>query len=77
MCDVIDIGVKQGLIDKAGAWYSYKGDRIGQGKANSAKFLEENSGIAEEIEGFIRDALLAKVSTEDTEEEVGELEVIE
>ena len=77
MGEVIDIGVKQGLIDKAGAWYSYKGDRIGQGKANSAKFLEENSGIAEEIEGFIRDALLAKVSTEDTEEEVGELEVIE
>ena len=76
MGEVIDIGVKQGLIDKAGAWYSYKGDRIGQGKANSAKFLEENSGIAEEIEGFIRDALLAKVSTEDTEEEVGELEVI-
>jgi recombination protein RecA len=77
MGEVIDIGVKQGLIDKAGAWYSYKGDRIGQGKANSAKFLEENPDMAKEIEGLIRDALLAKVGTKDTEEEVGELEVIE
>ena len=77
MGEVIDIGVKQGLIDKAGAWYSYKGDRIGQGKANSAKFLEENRDIAKEIEGLIRGALLAKVGTKDTEEEVGELEVIE
>lgn len=77
MGEVIDIGVKQGLIDKAGAWYSYKGDRIGQGKANSAKFLEENPDIAKEIEGLIRGALLAKVGTKDTEEEVGELEVIE
>ena len=77
MGEVIDIGVKQGLIDKAGAWYSYKGDRIGQGKANSAKFLEENPDMAKEIEGLIRDALLAKVGTKDTEEEVGKLEVIE
>ena len=77
MGEVIDIGVKQGLIDKAGAWYSYKGDRIGQGKANSAKFLEENPDMAKEIEGLIRDALLSKVGTKDSEEEVGELEVIE
>lgn len=77
MGEVIDIGVKQGLVDKAGAWYSYKGDRIGQGKANSAKFLEENPDMAKEIEGLIRDALLAKVSTKAVEEEVGELEVIE
>ncbi|MAV75534.1 MAG: recombinase RecA [Cellvibrionales bacterium] len=76
MGEVIDIGVKQGLIDKAGAWYSYKGDRIGQGKANSARFLEENTDIANEIEGLIRGALLAKVATQDTEE-AGELEVIE
>jgi len=60
MGEVIDIGVKQGLVDKAGAWYSYKGDRIGQGKANSAKYLEEHMDIANEIEGLIRDSLLAK-----------------
>ena len=71
MGEVIDIGVKQGLVDKAGAWYSYKGDRIGQGKANSAKVLEENPDMAKEIEGLIRDALLAKVSTKAVEEEVG------
>jgi recombination protein RecA len=60
MGEVIDIGVKQGLVDKAGAWYSYKGDRIGQGKANSAKYLEEHMDIANEIEGLIREELLAK-----------------
>ncbi len=56
--EVIDLGVKQGLIDKAGAWYSYKGDKIGQGKANSAKFLEEHVDIAKEIEMKIREQLL-------------------
>ena len=58
MGEVIDLGVQQGLVDKAGAWYSYKGDKIGQGKNNAAKFLQENSAIAEEIEGQIRAALL-------------------
>ena len=77
MGEVIDIGVKQGLIDKAGAWYSYKGDRIGQGKANSAKYLEEHMDIANEIEGLIRDALLAKnPKKEGLEEAEGELEAL-
>ena len=81
MGEVIDIGVKQGLIDKAGAWYSYKGDRIGQGKANSAKYLEEHMDIANEIEGLIRDALLAKGgkkegAEEGAEEAEGELETL-
>ncbi|MFK8018550.1 MAG: recombinase RecA [Pseudomonadales bacterium] len=56
--EVIDLGVKQGLVDKAGAWYAYKGDKIGQGKANSAKFLAENPAIAEEIEALLRQQLL-------------------
>jgi recombination protein RecA len=51
---VIDWGVKLNLIDKSGAWYAYKGDKIGQGKANAARFLEENLPIAEEIEAEIR-----------------------
>jgi recombination protein RecA len=59
MGEVIDWGVKLGLVDKAGAWYSYKGDKIGQGKANSAKFLEENPAIANEIEALIRKQLLS------------------
>src|SRR5690554_6175918 len=41
MGEVIDLGVKCNLVDKAGAWYSYKGDKIGQGKANAAQYLED------------------------------------
>ncbi|PHS15676.1 MAG: recombinase RecA [Kangiella sp.] len=58
MGEIIDIGVKQGLIDKAGAWYSYNGDRIGQGKVKVADFLLENPDISDEIEKQIRAALL-------------------
>ncbi|TQV75534.1 recombinase RecA [Aliikangiella marina] len=56
--EIVDIGVKEGIVDKAGAWYSYKGDRIGQGKAKVTDFLTENSEIAEEIEMQIRAKLL-------------------
>ncbi|MFT5578567.1 MAG: recombination protein RecA [Paraglaciecola psychrophila] len=58
MGEVIDLGVKQGLIDKAGAWYAYNGDKIGQGKANAAKFLLDNMDIADTIEKKIREELL-------------------
>jgi recombination protein RecA len=58
MSEVIDLGVKRGLIDKAGAWYAYNGDKIGQGKANAAKFLQDNPNIAEAIETKIRQELL-------------------
>lgn len=58
MGEVIDLGVKQGLVDKAGAWYSYNGDKIGQGKANAARFLLDNRDIADAIEGKIRQELL-------------------
>ncbi|RDH44999.1 recombinase RecA [Zooshikella ganghwensis] len=54
MGEVIDLGVKDGLVDKAGAWYSYNGSKIGQGKANAAQFLEDNPEIAWEIEKKIR-----------------------
>ena len=50
MGEVVDMGVKQGLIDKSGAWYSYQGNKIGQGKANAAKFLEDNPDVAAEVE---------------------------
>lgn len=59
MSEVIDLGVKQGLIDKSGAWYAYNGDKIGQGKANAAKFLQDNPDIATTIENKIREELLA------------------
>ncbi len=61
MGEVLDIGVKLGLVDKAGAWYSYNGDRIGQGKKNAAAFLEENKEIGEAIEKLIRKQLLPDV----------------
>ncbi len=73
MGEVIDLGVKLGLVDKSGAWYAYKGDKIGQGKANSARFLGENPAIADEIEGQIRAQLLSAPDPqveEDTEESV-------
>ena len=54
MGEVIDWGVKLNLVDKSGAWYAYKGDKIGQGKANAAQFLEEHPDIANEIESQIR-----------------------
>jgi len=58
--ELIDLGVKHKMVDKAGAWYSYNGDKIGQGKANSMKFLQDNPKIADELEGRIRELLLSK-----------------
>jgi recombination protein RecA len=52
--ELVDLGVNNGFVDKAGAWYSYKGEKIGQGKANSAKYLEENPAAAQELEASIR-----------------------
>ena len=76
MGEVIDWGVKLNLIDKSGAWYAYKGDKIGQGKANASKYLEENAAIAKEIEDQIRHQMmglpLAAVETEVAEAPVEE-----
>tara|TARA_B100002003_G_C14111585_1_gene534633 strand:- start:135 stop:1214 length:1080 start_codon:yes stop_codon:yes gene_type:complete len=56
--EVIDLGVKLNLIEKSGAWYAYKGEKIGQGKKNVAIYLQENPAIAEEVEQAIRAELL-------------------
>lgn len=56
--EILDLGVQCGIVDKSGAWYAYNGDKIGQGKANAAKFLEENPDIANTIEAQIRGELL-------------------
>ncbi|MCP3679939.1 MAG: recombinase RecA [Gammaproteobacteria bacterium] len=61
--EIIELGVKQGLINKSGAWYSYKKDRIGQGKENVRNYLKEHRDIAEEIEQQLREALLPKSTT--------------
>lgn len=59
MGEIVDYGVKLGLIDKAGAWYSYQGNKIGQGKNNVMKFLQENPVISKELEHKVRTELLA------------------
>ncbi len=66
--EIIELGVKINLIDKAGAWYSYKGNRIGQGKDNVRQFLSENEAIAKEIEEQLRSKLLTSVPESMSEE---------
>ena len=56
--EVIDIGVAQGFVEKSGSWFSYNGERIGQGKENARTFLDQHPEIAREIEGRIREKLL-------------------
>lgn len=58
--EIIDIGVQLGIIDKSGAWYTYNGERIGQGKDNVRTFLKENPQISDEIEKKLRTELLTK-----------------
>ena len=53
--ELVDTGVKLGIIDKAGAWFSYNGDKVGQGRENSKIFLKDNPNVAIEIEAKIRD----------------------
>lgn len=67
MGEVIDLGVKIGLVEKSGAWYSYKGNKIGQGKANAARFLSDNIEMANEIEAAIRAKYLDKQEPEAVE----------
>jgi recombination protein RecA len=71
--EIIDLGVQQGIVDKSGAWYSYKGDRIGQGKDNARGFLKEHPEIAGEIETQIRVGSLPQPAGEDSSQlaEVG------
>ena len=60
--ELIDLGVKHGLVDKSGAWYAYKGSKIGQGKANVGIYLTENPEVAAEIEAQIREKELSHLS---------------
>jgi recombination protein RecA len=54
---LIDIGVEQSIVRKAGAWYTYDGDQLGQGKENARTFLKENPDVANEIEKKIQEKL--------------------
>ncbi|MBI4293871.1 MAG: hypothetical protein HY661_20540, partial [Betaproteobacteria bacterium] len=58
--EIIELGVNCGIVDKSGAWYGYKKDRIGQGKDNAREYLEEHPELAAEIEARIREKLGVK-----------------
>jgi len=70
--EIIDMGVNCNIIDKAGAWYSYNGDRIGQGKDKVRTFMKENPAIADEIEAQIRKIMMPDPKSLPKEEEVSE-----
>jgi recombination protein RecA len=67
--EIIELGGTHGIVEKSGAWYSYKGERIGQGKDNARIFLKEHPEIAREIEGQIRAKLLPERKTAAAEPE--------
>ena len=69
--ELIDLGVKVGTIEKSGAWFSYKGNKIGQGRENSKIFLKDNPAVANEIESIIRG------QSEEIPEQIGENEEFE
>jgi len=69
--EIVDLGVAQNIIEKSGAWFSYKGDRIGQGKENAREFLINNKDIAADIEKQIRAKLLPTKSPVQAVEEEG------
>jgi recombination protein RecA len=70
--EIIDLGVANGLVDKSGSWYSYNGDRIGQGKDNVRQFLVEHPETAGEIEAKLREILLPKKAAAQQEADEGE-----
>ena len=57
--ELIDLGAKAEIVEKAGAWYAYKGEKIGQGRENAKIYLEKNPNVAAEIEKTIRDQVAA------------------
>ena len=69
--EILDLATKDGLVEKAGAWYSYNGERIGQGRENAKIYLKENNNIASEIEQTIRS------KSENQDEDLGEKQVDE
>ncbi len=74
--EILDLAVKDSLVEKAGAWYSYNGDRIGQGRENAKIYLKENPDIAQTIEDTIRSQNNEKVTeTQDSEKDLEDKEI--
>ena len=75
---ILDLGSSMDIIEKSGTWYSYKGERMGQGKENVKLFLKDHPEISQEIEGIIRDTLAAEPEKfDEVVEEVHDTEVQE
>jgi recombination protein RecA len=71
--ELIELGVANNLVEKSGAWYSYNGERMGQGKENVRQFLKDNPDIADEIDRKLRAEMMpSKSASEDDVEEVAE-----
>jgi recombination protein RecA len=67
--ELIELGVINNLVEKSGAWYSYKGDRMGQGKENARQFLKDNPDISDEIERNLRAEMMPKPASKPSDEE--------
>ena len=70
--ELIDLGVEHGIVDKSGSWYSYNGERLGQGRENVGQFLIENADIAADIEQRLRELLSLKPKQDDGADEENE-----
>ena len=73
--ELLDLGVQEGLVNKAGSWYSYNGEKIGQGKDNSGQYLKDHPEIADGLEELIREKLLPskeEVGSDDEKADVAE-----
>jgi recombination protein RecA len=79
--ELVDLGAKAGVVEKSGAWYAYKGEKIGQGRENAKIYLEQNPKVAEEIEKIIRDQAAAISAALDgnpeSKEEISKEKVVE
>ncbi|MGK0223604.1 MAG: recombination protein RecA [Limisphaerales bacterium] len=74
--EILELGVEQGLVEKSGAWYSYKNERIGQGRKNASDFLDDNPEVKAEIEQAIRAELLPDTS-QSAKGDIGEVVIPE
>jgi recombination protein RecA len=74
--EIIDFGVKENIIEKSGAWFSYEGERIGQGKENARDYLIQHPDVAAAIETKIRERLLPKKVIADVPKDEDELEAV-
>ncbi len=75
--ELVELGVLHGLVEKTGAWYSYKGERLGQGKENVRVFLKENKEMAAEIDAGIRAIALPKIEAVTGDEQEEPMEPVE